>query len=142
MGKTEPAMTDPSPSAARPTHLALVCLSLFVVILPLTLPKPGLPQRLKADESAYYLLARSIWHDGDTLCEDEDLRRLFEEYSGTGSLLLFSNDGGESIYFGVPIMYPILATPFVAVLGSNGMVVLNAGMLVGMLWMGVLYLRR
>ena len=132
---------DRSP-ARRGPRLALVSLTLLVVLLPLTLTKPGLPVALKADEAAYYLSSLSLWHDGDLVCENEDARRLFREYAGTDNLILMSGGAGGQIYFGVPFVYPLLATPFVGLLGANGMVFLNAALLMAMVWMGAIYLRR
>jgi hypothetical protein len=119
----------------------LISLTLFLVLLPLTVTKPGLPVSLKADEAAFYLASLSVWHDGDLICDDLDARRLFQEYSGTNNLILMSKGGGQPVYFGVPILYPLLASPVVALFGANGMVMLNAALLVAMMWMGVDYLR-
>jgi hypothetical protein len=128
-------------SARYRPSLALICLTLFVVLLPLTLSKPGLPTVTKADEAAFYLSSLSLWHDGDLECEDLDVRRLFREYYASNNLLLMSKGQGQPVYFSVPIPYPLAATPFVAVFGANGMVLLNAILLMGMVWMGVAYLR-
>lgn len=126
----------------RQPPLALICLTLFVVLLPLTLTKPGLPVSLKADEAAYYLASLSLWHDGDLELENQDARRLFREYPGTDNVLVMSRGRGEPVYFSIPIVYPLLAVPFVGLLGANGMVLLNAALLMAMVWMGFAYLRR
>ena len=128
--------------ARRQSSLVLICLTLFFLLLPLTLTKPGLPVSLKADEAAYYLAALSLWHDGDLVCEDHDARRLFREYAGTDNVLLMSKGRGQTVYFSVPIFYPLAATPFVGLFGANGMVMLNAALLMAMVWMGFAYLRR
>lgn len=130
------------PADRRRSSLALISLTLFFVLLPLTLSKPGLPVFLKADEAAYYLASLSVWHDRDLVCENQDVRRLFREYAGTDNLLLMSTGSGEPAYFSVPIFYPLLAAPLVGLLGANGMVMLNAGLLMAMVWMGVAHLRR
>ena len=130
-----------SPSRRRPP-LALISLTVFMLLLPLTLTKPGLPIVTKADEAAYYLAALSLWHDGDLVCEDRDARRLFREYAGTSNLLLMSRGRDLPTYFSVPVIYPLVATPFVALFGANGMVLLNAGLLMAMVWMGFAYLRQ
>ncbi len=128
--------------ARRQSQLILSCLTLFLLILPLTLSKPGLPVVLKADEAAFYLASLSLWHDGDLVCEDQDVRRLFREYAGTDNLLLMSKGRRQPVYFSIPITYPLIATPFVALFGANGMVTLNAALLMAMVWMGFAYLRR
>ena len=38
----------------KTARLGLASVSLFLLLFPLTLGKPGLPTRLKADEAAYY----------------------------------------------------------------------------------------
>lgn len=126
----------------RAPSLALVCLTLFVVLLPATLAKPGIPMFTKADETAYYLAALSLWRDGDWRCEDHDVRRLFREFIGSDNLLVMSKGRGEPVYFSVPVVYPLLATPFVGIWGANGMTMLNAALLMAMIWMGAAYLRR
>ncbi|MEM7588043.1 MAG: hypothetical protein AAF560_31940 [Acidobacteriota bacterium] len=128
--------------ARRQPPLGLICLTLFLLLLPLTLSKPGLPVWLKADEAAFYLAALSLWHDGDMMCEDRDAERLFREYSGTDNLLLMSKARGQATYFSVPVTYPLLAAPFVGWFGANGMVLLNAALLMGMVWLGWAHLRR
>ncbi len=129
-------------SARRRAPLALISLTVFMLLLPLTLTKPGLPIVTKADEAAYYLAALSLWHDGDMVCEDHDARRLFREYAGTNNLLLMSRGRDLPTYFSVPVIYPLVATPFVGLFGANGMVTLNAGLLMAMVWMGFAYLRK
>ncbi len=140
-GRRSPETTELQPARQSPP-LALICLTLFLLILPLTLTKPGLPAALKADEAAFYLASLSLWHDGDLVCDDRDARRLFREYAGTDNLLLMSKGPGQPVYFSVPIFYPLVATPLVALAGANGMVLLNAALLMAMVWMGAAYLRR
>ena len=131
-----------SPIARHQPWLVLVCLTVFLLLLPLTLSKPGIPVFLKADEAAYYLAALSLVEDGDLVCDDGDARRLFREYAGTDNLLLMSRARGETVYFSVPFIYPAVAAPLVALFGANGMVLLNAALLMAMVWMGFVTLRR
>ena len=49
----------------RTVSLALTCLSVALLFLPLTHRKPGTPATLKADEPAYYLAALSLAKDGE-----------------------------------------------------------------------------
>ena len=129
---------------SRPVALALACLSLFLLAFPLTVGKPGLPTNLKADEPAYYLMALSIARDHDLRVEVRDIDRLFEEFpfGPTRNLILTSDDDWHTVHFGKPFAYSLLAAPFAALWGANGMVLLNALLFVGMVWMGALYLRR
>ncbi len=129
-------------SDQRRPPLGLLCLNVFLLVLPLTLSSPGLPAVETADAAAFYLAALSLWQDGDLVCDDRDVRRLFREYPGTENLLLVSGGQGQTVYFGVPLVYPLVSAPFVALLGAKGMVLLNAALLAAMVWMGFFYLRR
>ncbi len=128
----------------RPTRLVLVCLGLFLVLLPLGVAKPGMPPTLKADEPAYLLMALSLTRDGDLECGEEDIRRLIDGYSylPTENLILMTRDGWQTAYFGKPFIYSLLAAPAAALFGANGMVAFNIALLIGMVWMGALYLGR
>ena len=128
----------------RPVAHALLCLSLVLLVLPLTHRKPGTPPTLKADEPAYYLAALSLVKDGDLRCEPKDLARAYREYPYTPvyNLILATDDGWRTLYFGKPYVFSLLAAPFAAVWGANGLVMLNSALLVAMIWMATLYLRR
>ncbi|MCP3959931.1 MAG: hypothetical protein GY719_18965 [bacterium] len=129
---------------SRGVTLALACLSLALLILPLTHRKPGMPATLKADEPAYYLAALSLARDGDLRCEPEDLARLYEEfpYAPIQNLILSTDDGWHTVYYGKPYAYSMLAAPFAALWKANGLVVFNTLLLVAMIWMSTFYLRR
>lgn len=128
----------------RSTGLALLGLSLFLLSLPLALGKPGLPQGLKADEAAYFLMAESLARDADLRLEERDMDRLFEEfhYRPTRNLVLATDDGWQTVYFGKPFAYSLAAAPFVRVLGSKGMLLFNMLLMVAMIWLGTVYLSR
>ncbi|MEJ2084591.1 MAG: hypothetical protein P8Y44_02800, partial [Acidobacteriota bacterium] len=128
----------------RPTGFALLCLALLLVIFPLTVVKPGLPMTLKADEPAYYLMASSLGLDLDLRCELEDLGRLFDEYPylATSNLILMTDDGWSTVFFGKPYIYSLFAAPFAALFGANGMVAFNMALMMAMIWMGTVYLER
>lgn len=101
IGRWKPGEKMRTGSAARvgrSSELVLGCLALFLVLFSLTIEKPGLPATLKADEPAYYLMALSLWEDGDARCEEADYYRLFREYSyRTDDLFLMSGDGWETV---------------------------------------------
>lgn len=127
----------------RPLTLAWVCVTLFFVLFPLTLAKPGLPLLLKADEPANYMMAVSLWRDGDLRCESRDIERLFHEFpQRTNNLFLMSKDGWRSVYFSAPLVYPMFAAPAAGLFGANGMVALNAALMMIMIALGTSYLRR
>jgi len=128
----------------RTVPLGLLCLLLFLLLFPLTLGKPGLPPTLKADEGAYYLMARSLAEDGDLRYETRDGDRIFEEFPfiPTRNVILMSDDGWRSVYFGKPYIYSLFAAPFAGLFGANGMVFFNMLLLVAMVGMGAVYLGR
>ena len=127
----------------KPLILTWVCLTLFLVMFPLTLAKPGLPMLLKADEPANYLMAVSLWRDGDLRCEPRDLERLFHEFTHrSDNLFLMSEDGWKTVHFSAPFVYPLFAAPAAGLFGANGLIALNAALTMLMVAMGTLYLRR
>ncbi|MGH9380969.1 MAG: hypothetical protein ACRD2Z_10205, partial [Thermoanaerobaculia bacterium] len=128
----------------RPTTYALLAMALLMALLPLAVAKPGLPLTLKADEPAYYLAALSLARDHDLRVDLHDIQRLAEEYPhlSTRNLILMTDDGWRTVYYGKPYIYPLLAAPFAALFGANGMVSLNLLLLVGMVAMGTAYLRQ
>jgi len=128
----------------RNVFLGLQSVSLFLLLFPLTLGKPGLPPTLKADESAYYLMALSLAHDGDLRLETEDQERLFAEfpYRWASNLIVMTDDGWNTTLYGKPLPYPLFAAPFAALFGANGMIFFNMVLLVAMMWMGALHLSR
>ena len=82
--------------------------------------------------------------DFDLRCEPRDLSRLFQEYPYTAvhNLILSTDDGWQTVYFGKPYLFSFLAAPLAAIWGANGLVVFNSLLLVAMIWMGTHYLRR
>ena len=128
----------------RSTGLVLLCLALLLVLFPLAVGKPGLPVTLKADEPAYYLSALSLARDGDLRCDTDDLARLYDEYPylATFNLILMTDDGWRTVFFGKPYIYSLLAAPMAGWFGANGMVAFNMLLLMAMIWMGATYLTR
>jgi hypothetical protein len=127
----------------KPLTLAWVCLTLFLVLFPLTLAKPGLPMLLKADEPANYLMAVSLWRDGDLLCDSQDIERLFHEFTHrSDNLFLMSEDRWKTVHFSAPFVYPLFAAPAAGLFGANGLIALNAALTMLMIAMGTIYLRR
>lgn len=119
-------------------------LALFFVLFPLTLQKPGLPMDLKSDEPAYYLMALSLAKDHDLRCELKDIQRLAIEfpYVEANNLILMTDDGWKTAYFGKPYLVSLLAAPAVALFGADGMIATNMALLMLSIWLGALYLRQ
>lgn len=126
------------------TRLTWVAATLFLFVFPLTIHKPGMPGTIKADEGAYYLMARSLAEDGDLLCEAKDVARLGAEfpYLPAENVILMTDDGWQTAHFGKPYFYSLLAAPFAFLFHANGMVAFNMLLLMGMVGLGALYLAR
>lgn len=132
------------PAMSRTLRLGLGALALFLLAFPLTLDKPGWPPSLKADEPAYYLMARSLAEDGDLELGVEDVDRVFEEFPfrPVDNLILMTTDGWRTVYYGKPYVYSLFAAPFAALAGANGLLFFNMLLTVAMIAMGTEYLAR
>ncbi len=130
--------------AARTVVLSLVLLSLVLVVAPLTLSSPGQPHGLKADESAYFLMALSLGRDGDLRYEAKDAERLFDAFPHrmVRNLILTSDDGWQTLYYGKPYLYSLFVAPAAVLFGANGMLAANAALLLLAIWSGALFLAR
>lgn len=129
---------------SRSTLLLLACLVSALVLLPLAVKKPGLPMQPRAEEPTWYLMAASLARDGDLACGPDDLRRLFTAwpFATDPNLELASLDGGTPLIFARPVLYPLLAAPWVALFGANGPVALNLLLLCAAIAAGTLWLAR
>lgn len=125
-------------------RLAFWTLAIFFVVFPATVQKPGMPMVLRSDEPAYYLMALSLAHDGDLRCDLHDLQRLRWEFPYTiaANLILMTDDGWKTAYFGKPFPISLLAAPFVRLFGADGMVTVNMLLLFCGIWMGWRFLSR
>lgn len=127
-----------------PVRRALGALTLFFCLFPLTVNKPGVPVTLKADEPAYFMMAQSLAFDGDLRVGPEDVERVFLDYPyrPVQNLILMTDDGWRTVFYGKPYLYSLFAAPFVRLFGANGMVFLNMVLTFVMVWTGTLYLAR
>jgi hypothetical protein len=128
----------------RTAVLGLLSITLFLLLFPLTQLTPGSPTSLKADEAAYYMMALSLAHDRDLVLGLEDVDRLFAEfpYRWASNLIVMTDDGWRTSYYGKPYLYSLFAAPFAALWGANGLLVFNMALFLGMIWLGTLYLSR
>ncbi|MCB1036904.1 MAG: hypothetical protein KDD47_23965 [Acidobacteria bacterium] len=128
----------------RSVVLSLLSLTLFFLAFPLTLSQPGAPAGLKADESAYYLMALSLAHDQDLQLRAEDTERVFREFPfrWVPNLIVMTDDGWQTAFYGKPYIYPLFAAPFAALFGARGLLFFNMALMTGMVWLGTAYLRR
>ena len=130
---------------------ALLALALFAVYggVAVAVDFPRAAFGLQSDEATYYLLGHSIAHDADLEYRREDLVRVWRDFpSGPSGVFLkrgrdvtgltlsasrpfFRLHSAPDIhpgrlYYGKAFIYPLLAAPFVRLLGTNGFLLLNA----------------
>ncbi len=80
-------------------------------------------EQVWADEGTFLAMAASLVTDGDLLFSQADLARLDLENTARSSLILERTEKG--IAYSKPILLPLLAAPFWALMGDNGLVALN-----------------
>ena len=102
----------------------------------------------KGDESTYYVLAHSLSRDRDFQYEHRDLMRVWEEFPGPQGIFLKKGKSidlqgsgdfpffrwtkredplsGTRLYFSKSYIYPLVASPFVYLFGTNGFLVPHA----------------
>lgn len=96
-----------------------------------------------ADEPAYVMMTQSIWHDHDLAFDRRDLDRAYRIWDqGPNGLVLVTNDGGKTMRYGKPFIYPLAAVPFYAVFGVQGMVIFNMALFLAVLWAAWWFWRR
>ncbi len=115
----------------RPLHA--VCLSLVLLGLAGTLYKVHFPPGPVADEAAYVMITQSLWHDHDLAYDHRDLQRAYQIWDqGPYGLILFTRDGGRSMYYGKPYAYSLAALPFYVLFGVQGLVIFNMALWLAM----------
>lgn len=103
----------------------------------------------KSDEATYYMMGWSLVRDGDLTYRKEDLVRVWREFpAGPAGVFLKkgSRIGGgpdparNRYYYGKSFIYPLFAAPLIALVGTNGFLLLNAICLSLVLLCGYLFL--
>ena len=145
-----PGLTSNTASAAPARSGAGVVAAVLLAIglaaaLSVDVVKTG--QGVKGDEATYVAMALSVAYDGDLVYERRDLDRFFGLYRW-GPDGIFLKRGKQvrvridasppfvhlrqtvdlrpdRLYFSKSLIYPLVAAPFVRLLGLNGMLVLN-----------------
>lgn len=120
----------------RTSRLVLLGLGAALVLLPLGLGLPGLPASLRADETSYYFLARSLASDADSAVDVRDVDRIYREMPYAGrELLALGLDGAERIEepglpgpprWAVSPLYSLALVPAVSAARTNGAFAFNA----------------
>jgi hypothetical protein len=127
------------------TLLVAVCYGGMAVSIDFATAAKG----FQSDEATYHLMGHSLAADGDLTYRREDLVRAFREFP-TGPAGIFLKRGTDvermtlvrqppfvafqgvpapehaGLYYGKSFAYPLLAAPFVWLLGTNGFLLLNA----------------
>lgn len=153
------------PAQASVSHrtgaLVTICAGLVLLAIAgsVDFPKAGLG--FKGDEATYYMLGHSLARDADFAYERHDLIRVWEEYHAPegvflkrGKTVSFSVDSAfpfvhrvtrdepteTRLYFGKAYIYPLAASPFVWLFGTNGFLIFHAFLLTLDLWLAYLWL--
>ncbi len=122
---------------------ALLCATVLLLGLSWSLYKVHFPPGPIGDEPAYVMMTQSLWHDHDLAYDHRDLLRGYQAWDqGPNGVILFTSDGGKSMYYGKPYVYSLAAVPFYALFGLQGLVVFNMAMFLAMLWGAVWFWRR
>lgn len=108
----------------RPLHA--LCLSVLLLGLAGSIYKIHFPPGPVADEAAYVMITQSLWHDHDLAYDHRDLQRAYQTWDqGPYGMILFTRDGGRTMYYGKPYAYSLAALPFYALFGVQGLVIFN-----------------
>ena len=127
----------------RRTLLPFLALGLFLAALPAALFKPGLPIFLRGDEADHLGLAYSLLEDHDFRFETKDAERVFGQFPFDAEIDIRLRTGPEGVRrFDAPPLYPLLAAPALAILGSNGLLVANMLLLVAAIGLAAAFLAR
>ena len=122
---------------------------------------PSASVGFKGDEATYYLLGQSLARDGDFTYERKDLIRVWEEYHAPEGIFLkrgktisiqwdtsfpfihwtkHDDTVSTRLYFSKAYIYPLVASPFVWLFGTNGFLVLHALLLTLDVWLSYVWL--
>ncbi len=150
-----PAAPAPAPAPVPARGGAAVAAVLLIVTLAAAISvdvvKTG--YGVKSDEATYVAMALSLAYDHDLAYERRDLERYFGLYRyGPDGIFLkrgkqlrvrlqgappflrlikAPDPRADRLYFGKALLYPLVAAPFVRVLGLNGLLVLHVLLLFG-----------
>jgi hypothetical protein len=147
-------IVEPPPEQARvrawrdPGVLATAMVALALLGFALSVDFPRAAHGFKGDEATYYSLTYSLARDRDFAFTRNDLIRVWDEFS-TGPEGIFLKRGrhvsvetsrafpwltlrtsadtrDDRLYYGKSFIYPLVAAPFVFLLGTSGFLVLHA----------------
>ena len=153
-------MTPPGGTRVGADTRARLALALVAALLAIGAVSVDLPRaaggEFWGDGATYYAMASSLAHDFDLRFEARDLERVRREYPGgpegiflkraSGALVLDAGVGFPwlrrvradegRVYYAKAFAYPLVAAPFVRLLGIRGLLVANVLALALALWLG------
>ena len=142
--------------------LATLILAIYAGIA-LSVDFPRSATAIHSDEATYYMMGHSLAEDGDLTYRRDDLTRVWREFpSGPSGVFLKKGrdvvDYGlmlrppffwtttapdtdpARLFYGKSFIYPLLAWPFIELLGTNGFLLFNALALALVVWCSFLFL--
>ena len=78
------------------------------------------------DAATYYTLGHSLAHDFDFEFQRDDLVRVWEEFPSGPEGIFLKRGADNRLYYAKAYIYPMLASPFVVLFGTNGFLVFHA----------------
>ncbi len=78
------------------------------------------------DAATYYTLGHSLAHDLDFEYRRDDLVRVWKEFPSGPEGLFLKRGGNGRLYYAKAYIYPLVASPFIRLFGTNGFLVLHA----------------
>jgi hypothetical protein len=113
----------------------LIAISILLLGLSAGIYKVHFPPGPIGDEPAYVMMAESLWHDHDLAYDHRDLLRGYRLWDqGPNGVILFTADGGKSMFYGKPYIYALASLPFYGLFGVQGLIVFNMALFLAMLW--------
>ncbi len=129
----------------RTAFLVLGAIGVFLAGFALTVDYPRAAGTFWSDAATYYTMAHSLAEDGDLLFTRADVERVFREFDNGPSgiflkrgqaldltlvttipFLVSEGPLTDDLYFAKAFVYSLAAAPFVALVGTNGMLLLHA----------------
>ena len=159
-----PATRPVAASSSMMPGIVLVTLILVIYgSLALGVDFPRAATAIYSDEATYYMMGHSLAEDGDLTYRRADLMRVWREFPGGPSGVFLKKgrdlvDGGlmlrppffwtttapdtdpSRLFYGKSFIYPMLAWPFIELLGTNGFLFFNALTLALVVWCSFLFL--
>ncbi len=150
------------PLDARPGLIAAALVFFVYGGMALSVDFPRAAFGFQSDEATYYMMGHSLAADGDLEYRRADLVRVWREFpSGPAGVFLKpgrtvrvrlnaafpflhvsygADPDKQRLYYGKSFIYPLVATPFVWLFGTNGFLVLHALLLALAIGAGYLFL--